>query len=280
MILRLLASISLALCLVGCASSKQTTQAGVPVAFAPVTKRPEPLKADDPVSMEPKNWSANGKDSQLAGRTLTVSNIGDIKLAPKEVILTFDDGPALTKTETILDTLDHYNVKATFMMVGEMAKAHPEIAQEVLRRGHSIGSHTYRHPNLKGMAFDQAMNEIMRGETAVKVAAHVDTVGFFRFPYLSDTHRLRSALAARGTVILDVDIDTKDYYKDTPNAVVDRTMVAFGAHQGGIILMHDIHKRTVTMLPRLLDRLSAEGYKVVTLHYNRIPTQLMAARSE
>lgn len=276
MMFRLLASISLALGLAGCAGNQLATSPSMKTSFAPVTTRPAPLKADDPVAMEPQKWS--GKTGHLAGRTLTVSSIGDIKLAPKEVILTFDDGPALAKTETILDTLDRYNVKATFMMVGEMAKAHPEIAQEVLRRGHSIGSHTFRHPNLKTMAFDQAMTEIMRGEKAVKEAAEVDTLGFFRFPYLADTHRLRTALAERGTVVLDVDIDTKDYFKDRPDAVLDRTMAAFAVHNGGIVLMHDIHGRTVAMLPHLLDRLDSEGYKVVTLRYGVTPPQLMAAR--
>jgi peptidoglycan-N-acetylglucosamine deacetylase len=277
MISRLFASAALVLCLAGCAN-QSPSHVSLRTSFAPAIEQPKPLLASDPVPMEPQNWMGRGKNTQLAGRTLTVSNIHDIKLGPKEVILTFDDGPSLKKTETVLDDLDQYNVKATFMLVGEMAKSHPEIVQDTLRRGHSIGSHTYRHPNLKAMGFDQAMNEIMRGENAVRDAAGVNVVGFFRFPYLADTQRLRHALADRGTVVMDVDVDTKDYYKDTANQVLDRTMEELAKRHGGIILMHDIHTRTVAMLPLLLKRLNAEGYKVVTLRYGKPQHQMLASR--
>lgn len=277
MMSRLFASATLALCLAGCASQSPSNMT-MRSAFAPVTERPKPLLASDPVPMEPQNWMGRSKGTQLAGRTLTVSSIHDIKLGPKEVILTFDDGPSLKKTETVLDDLDQYNVKATFMLVGEMAKSHPEIVQDTLRRGHSIGSHTYRHPNLKAMAFDQAMNEIMRGENAVRDAAGIKTVGFFRFPYLADTSRLRQALADRGTVVMDVDVDTKDYYKASAAQVLDRTMAELAKRHGGIILMHDIHTRTVAMLPMLLKRLNTEGYKVVTLRYGKSANQMVASR--
>jgi len=277
MLSRLFASATLALCLAGCASPNTSTTS-MRTSFAPVAERPKALLAHDPVPMEPQSWMGRSRNSQLAGRTLTVSSIQDIKLGPKEVLLTFDDGPAVKRTETVLDALDQYNVKATFMLVGEMAKSHPEIVQDAIRRGHTIGSHTYRHPNLKAMGFDQAMNEIMRGENAVRDAAGTSVVGFFRFPYLADTPKLRHALASRGTVVLDVDVDTKDYYKDTATQVLDRTMAELAKRHGGIILMHDIHTRTVAMLPMLLKRLDAEGYKVVTLHYGTPPNQMMAAR--
>lgn len=279
MISRLFASAALALCLAGCASPNKSTLS-TRTAFAPVPERPKALTASDPVPMEPQNWMGRAKDTHLAGRTMTVATIQDIKLGPKEVILTFDDGPSVKKTETVLDALDHYNVKGTFMLVGEMAKSHPEIVQDAIRRGHTIGSHTYRHPNLKAMGFDQAMNEIMRGENAVKEASGLSTIGFFRFPYLADTARLRHALAERGTVVMDVDVDTKDYYKDSADQVLNRTMAELGRHHGGIILMHDIHTRTVNMLPMLLNRLNSEGYKVVTLRYGKAPNQMMAARQE
>jgi peptidoglycan-N-acetylglucosamine deacetylase len=277
MISRLFASAALALCLAGCASPSKSTLS-TRTAFAPVPERPKALSANDPVPMEPQSWMGKARNTHLAGRTLTVASIQDIKLEPKEVILTFDDGPAVKKTETVLDALDQYNVKGTFMLVGEMAKSHPEIVQDAIRRGHTIGSHTYRHPNLKAMAFDQAMVEITRGENAVKDASGLSVVGFFRFPYLADTPKLRHALAERGTVVMDVDVDTKDYYKDTAEQVLNRTMAELGRHRGGIILMHDIHVRTVNMLPMLLKRLNDEDYKVVTLRYGKAPNQMLAAR--
>ena len=73
----------------------------------------------------------------------------------------------------------------------------------------------------------------------------------------------------RGMVIMDVQIDSKDYFKDSPAVVASRTIAALRHRGSGIILMHDIHKRTAAMLPALLTQLKAEGYKVVHLIYKK-----------
>ncbi|MGF0536565.1 polysaccharide deacetylase family protein [Agrobacterium sp. ES01] len=275
---RLVACVVVALTVTGCANLKKN-ETSAQTAFVPAIPQPRPVDASDPLPMEPRAWfhaSLGTPRGPLTGRTLDVSSVGDIKLAPKEVILTFDDGPVPGKTERILDTLDLFRVKATFLMVGEMAKNHPDIARKVVARGHSVGSHTWRHANLSGMNFDRAMTEIMRGETAVRVSTGAD-IGFFRFPYLADTGPLRAALARRGTVVLDVGIDSKDYFKSTPSEIVERTMTTLAARQSGIILLHDIHARTELMLPQLLSRLQAGGYKVVALRHKRSGLDLLAS---
>ncbi|MCD2177667.1 polysaccharide deacetylase family protein [Rhizobium sp. C1] len=270
------------LMLAGCNTTK-TEKDGEPSlksSYAPGADEHRRLKANDPVKMEPTAWIKPGSPARvgsifssggLAGRTLSVGSISDIQLADKELILTFDDGPMPGKTEQILDVLDRFQVKASFMMVGQMARSHPEIARDVVRRGHSIGSHTFSHRNLAALNFETAMAEIDKGQHAVSDAVDAP-VGFFRFPYLADTRKIRSALANRGTVVMDVNIDSKDYFKSSPNAVLERTMAVIHHQRKGIILMHDIHARTVSMLPLLLSRLEDEGYKVVTLRYRRSRT--------
>ncbi|MFS8044884.1 polysaccharide deacetylase family protein [Rhizobium sp. BR 314] len=276
----LLAGLAVSLVLGGCAS-KPTNDASLKTGYAAEESRHKPLKANDPVDMEPKKWLVADLETRelqgmngphdLAGRTLEVASLKDIRLVDKEVILTFDDGPAPGKTDRILAALDKFGVKAAFMMVGEMAQAHPATAREVLAHGDAIGSHTFRHPDLDKMTFDAAMNEIARGKDAVTKAIGTD-VPFFRFPYLADSRRLRNAMAARDMIVMDVDIDSKDYFTSTPAAVVERTMKQLRQRGRGIVLMHDIHLRTVRMLPVLLSRLEKEGYKVVTLKYKRNPT--------
>ena len=273
---RILLAVLAALPLVaGCATTKPKPEASAQTAYVE-TKRVKALDADDPVPMSPERWA--GPRRGLKGRTLTVASLGDIRLKYKEVVLTFDDGPVPGKTEKILDTLDRHRVKATFLMVGQMADAYPAIARKVVARGHAIGSHTYRHPNLRGLGFDAAMTEIMKGERAVRKASATDP-GFFRFPYLADTAKLRSALAARGTVVMDVQVDSKDYFKSSPAAVTARTMQTLRKRGRGIILLHDIHHRTGAMLPSLLAQLRAEGYSVVTLRHrrSRLPAVLASA---
>lgn len=280
MLLRLLVSSALALVLASCAGTAAKTNVSAVTAFAPMPEKPKFLKANDPVPMEPRKWGLSDQGTALTGRSLTVSRLSDIKLEPKEVVLTFDDGPAPHKTDRILAILDSYHVNATFMMIGEMAHNNPGLAQEVVAHGNEVGSHTFHHPDLKRMGFDQAMKEIQLGEDNVRAALGGREVGFFRFPYLSDTPQLRHALAERNVIALGADIDSKDYFRDTPDQVLARTMAEINKRKSGVILMHDIHPRTVAMLPLLLDRLKAEGYTVVSLHYQHPQAELLAQKAK
>lgn len=269
MLFRALSAAALvSVCLTGCAGKPNANGASLKTAFAATMPAHGPVGANDPVALSPVAWMRPLNPKGLAGRDIIVSSFSDISLANKEVVLSFDDGPVPGKTETILATLDEFGVKATFLMVGEMAKSHPDIAKKVVAEGHSIGSHTYRHANLRSLSFDQALAEVSKGAKAVAAATETESP-FFRFPYLADTGRLRHSLDSRGMIIMDVQVDSKDYFKDSPAIVASRTMEALRHRGSGIILMHDIHKRTSNMLPALLTQLKAEGYKVVHLRYKK-----------
>lgn len=204
----------------------------------------------------------------ISGRTLAVATTSDIVLKPGEVVLTFDDGPRPGKTPAILDTLEDYGVKATFLMLGSAAEANPRLARKVAEGGHTVGSHTYGHVDLSKLTRQEAINEIVKGEEAVAAAlagSGKAAAPFFRFPYLSQTGFLRTNLLQSGAVVLDVDIDSKDYYRDSAAVVAQRTISRLDARGSGIILFHDIHQRTVDMLPAFLDQLARKGYTVVRL---------------
>lgn len=252
--------------LAGCQTTKQPAPDKTIKTSSIVTPEGKEDEAVSDASGKPA-WHRAGSH-HLAGRTMTVSSIHDIRLQDKEVILSFDDGPIPGRTDRVLATLDEFGVKGAFMMVGEMAALHPELAKKVAMDGNAIGSHTYKHDNLAALTFDMAMAEVTRGQAAVTKATGVD-VNFFRFPYLADSHKLRAAIAMRDMVVMDVDVDSKDYFNTTPASVTKRTFDLLHKRGRGIILMHDIHNRTATMLPTLLSKLEAEGYKVVTLKFKK-----------
>lgn len=269
----------------GCASKPPSSLSSPKTAYVPVADG-ESIRGDRQVEKAGVppffrfDRQDSGKRGPLAGRTLRVSSISDIQLRDKEVILTFDDGPIPGKTDKILRVLNEYGVKATFFMVGQMAKTYPAIAARVIGQGHSIGGHTFNHSNLAQVGTTRALTDISTGNTAVTRATG-RPVGFFRFPYLSDTVALRREVTGRGMVILDADIDSKDYFKLSPETLAANTMAKIRAKRKGIILMHDIHGRTAAMLPLLLSKLKAEGYKVVALQHYRswVPKTLVSANA-
>jgi peptidoglycan/xylan/chitin deacetylase (PgdA/CDA1 family) len=185
-------------------------------------------------------------------------------LGPKEVVLTFDDGPLPPVTKPILDTLDQYCTKATFFAVGRMAVAYPWMIRDIMTRGHTMGTHTWSHPlNLRRLSVERARDEIERGHAAITLAAGQPIAPFFRFPGLSDSGPLLGHLQTRGIATFTVDVVSNDSYIPSPERLLQRTLAEVERHDGGIVLFHDIKPATARMLPRFLAELKARGYKVV-----------------
>jgi peptidoglycan/xylan/chitin deacetylase (PgdA/CDA1 family) len=185
-------------------------------------------------------------------------------LQPKEVVLTFDDGPMPWITRSILDTLDRYCTKATFFSVGRMAIAYPETLREVMARGHTLGTHTWSHPlNLRAQPIDRSVAEIERGFAAVAAAAGQPIAPFFRFPGLSDSGPMLSHLQSRGVATFTVDVVSNDSFIPSVERLTRETLAKVENRQGGIMLFHDIKAVTAKALPGILDALVARGYKVV-----------------
>lgn len=202
-----------------------------------------------------------------------------LPLADHEVVLTFDDGPSPKYTDRVLESLASQCVKATFFMVGEMAKLFPEEARKVAAQGHTIGTHSFRHPFTFGrMTEAQAGAEIDKGIEAVGAALEnpAELSPFFRVPGFLTSKRTEAALAARGLMTWSADIPSDDWRGISSDEIVKRVMSRLEAKSRGIILFHDIHEHTVAALPELLKELKEKGYRVVQV----VPASDKVARTE
>jgi endo-1,4-beta-xylanase len=182
-----------------------------------------------------------------------------------EVALTFDDGPAGPETtRAILRTLEKYGVKAVFFQVGIHAESHPEITQEILRQGHSLGSHSWDHADLTGLPLDEAIDNIERGHLAVAQAADTGTsMPFFRFPFLAASEELRQAVRELGLASFHANIISEDHTTPDPDELLVKALAAVDAEKRGIILFHDIQPQTADMLDAFLHELQVRGYRTV-----------------
>ena len=185
-------------------------------------------------------------------------------LQPKEVVLTFDDGPQKFTTESVLKALADECVKATFFSIGKMALGYPEIIREVAKAGHTIGTHTWSHKALaKLKTFEEAKDEIERGVSGIHRAVGGPVAPFFRFPTLVDTPETIAYLGKRNIAIFSTDIDSFDFKPQSADHLVKSLMEKLDKRGKGILLMHDIHKTTAKAVPMLLAELKAKGYKIV-----------------
>jgi peptidoglycan-N-acetylglucosamine deacetylase len=182
-----------------------------------------------------------------------------------EVVLTFDDGPLRPYTIPVLKALDAHCTKATFFVVGRMAIADPELVKDTARRGHTIGTHTWSHMDLRKIGPSRARGELELGISAVGRALGKPVAPFFRFPFLSDPKNMRDYAQQRGIGVFSIEVDSNDYRTKNPEDVNRNVLSQLQTARKGIILFHDIQPSTAGALKGLLDTIKARGFKVVHL---------------
>lgn len=171
------------------------------------------------------------------------------------VYLTFDDGPIPEVTPWVLDVLDRYGIKATFFMVGDNVRKHPDVYEEVVRRGHRIGNHTMHHVS----GFRLTRRSYLRD--VAEARQYIDS-DLFRPPHGWLRPRQTWALHEQFRVVM-FDLVTRDYSKWMRAQDVVRNVKLF-ARDGSIIVFHDSLKswpRLQEALPKALEWLIAQGYE-------------------
>jgi peptidoglycan-N-acetylglucosamine deacetylase len=189
-----------------------------------------------------------------------------LPLEDHEVVLTFDDGPLPRNSNQVLDILASQCVKATFFIIGNMARAFPEGVRKVRDAGHSIGTHSQDHPlTMDRMSIERARQEIDDGITSVKLALGNDAAlaPFFRIPGLARADSVEEYLASQGIQTWSADFPADDWRHVSSSRVYDLAIKRLEDRGRGILLLHDIQARTVAALPRILHELKARGYRIV-----------------
>ena len=193
--------------------------------------------------------------------------------AKDSVVITFDDGPDPKWTPKILDILKAKGVSGTFFMVGANMEKYPDLVRRIVREGHTVGSHTYTHPNIALVSEERAYLEFNATQRLIEAITNHST-SLFRPPYNADTNPhdpeelVPIKLAQRlGYITVTEDIDPEDWARPGVAAMVEN--VKKGRQQGGnIVLLHDAggdRRQTVEALPKIIDYLQARGDNIISL---------------
>lgn len=172
----------------------------------------------------------------------------------KVIYITFDDGPVPEVTPLVLDLLDKFNLKATFFCVGENVQKYPELYNEVLRRGHRTGNHTFNH--LKG--FNVSTEEYVAN--VEKASGYIES-NLFRPPYGRIKRKQRKSLQPQYEVVM-WDLLTYDYnQKLGKEAIFNR--LKRQSRNGSIVVFHDSIKaknNMLSVLPLAIEFWNSKGY--------------------
>jgi peptidoglycan/xylan/chitin deacetylase (PgdA/CDA1 family) len=232
-----------------------------------------PAAADQASSNCPGNLNALGTSRVIAVDPAQMPRVGimqypnSLPLADHEVVLTFDDGPLPPYSNQILDILASECVKATYFSVGEMARAYPAVVRREYEEGHTIGTHSEDHP----MHFGTLPIERMRFEIDAGISDVGAALGdpkylapFFRIPGLDRSDAVESELAARSLTVFSSDTVADDWHRNiSPGQITALSLSRLEERGKGILLLHDIHPKTVAALPGILKELKDKGFHIV-----------------
>lgn len=177
----------------------------------------------------------------------------------KRIYLTFDDGPIPEVTPRVLDILDSFGWKATFFCVGENVKKYPEIYDEILKRGHRTGNHSFNH--LKGWSY-----ETVEYIENVQLADKYIQSNLYRPPYGRITKE-QAAVIRKNYKIVMWDVITYDYSKKQDTEKILR-ILRKNLRKGSIVVFHDSLKSKENVfdsLPKALEFWESAGYSYGTL---------------
>jgi peptidoglycan/xylan/chitin deacetylase (PgdA/CDA1 family) len=239
------------------AAASQSAQEPAGQAAANCPGHPDALGTSRVLALDPTEYPRVGR----------MQYPDSLPLNDKEVVLTFDDGPLLPYSNQILDILASQCVKATYFLVGEMARAFPATVRRIYEEGHTIGTHSEDHPTRFGqLPVEKMRHEIDWGISDVSAALGDSKylAPFFRIPGLARSDLVERELAARGLTVFSSDTDADDWHhRISGQQIIALAMRRLEARGKGILLLHDIHPATVAALPGLLKELKDKGFHIV-----------------
>jgi peptidoglycan/xylan/chitin deacetylase (PgdA/CDA1 family) len=190
--------------------------------------------------------------------------------------LTFDDGPKPDYVVRLLEILDHYQVKATFFVVGESVLAHPDLILRIAQSGHTLANHSFSHSNLALLSTADVLAQMEKTNFALSLYVP-GPVRFFRPPGGNHTHATVLLAEQMGMDTVMWDVNAQDYALKSPRLRLDDepipteviTRIVHHVQNGSIILCHSGSEATLAILPEVIRTLKKRGYRFVTLNEAR-----------
>lgn len=215
-------------------------------------------------------YAAMSPGSQLFGRTLVAGR------DPREVALTYDDGPNDAATPKLLEILARAEVRATFFMIGRFVRERPDLVRAVAAAGHLVGNHTMTHPWLMSKPAALIRDELRACQEALEDVLGAP-VRYFRAPHGARRPAVLRAAAELGLTPVQWNVTAGDWSAQSEDALVQVVERGVGRlarrGRGANVLLHDgfdqhmgtDRGKTLRATERLLARFGAEGKRLVTV---------------
>ena len=180
--------------------------------------------------------------------------------AEKVVAMSFDAAWGNEDTGQLIDIMNKYNVKTTFFVVGGWVDKFPESVKQLSDAGHEIMNHSNTHPHMTQISVEKMKEEAIKCDEKIKAITGVKPT-LFRAPYGDYNNQVIQAMRETGHFTIQWDVDSLDWKDLTAAEITDR--VVSKVKPGSIILFHNAALHTPEALPKIIETLQKDGYKIV-----------------
>ena len=185
----------------------------------------------------------------------------------KKIYLTFDCGYENGNTEAILDALKKHNVQATFFVVGHYLESAPELVKRMVQEGHTVGNHTYHHPDMSKISdkitFQKEMNDtaaLYREITGKEMPMYYrPPQGKYSTENLKMAQEMGYATFFWSLAYVDWNVDDQPSHEEAFKKLTSRI------HPGAVVLLHNTSRTNGEIMEELLCKWEEMGYSFGTL---------------
>lgn len=176
--------------------------------------------------------------------------------------ISFDAAWGNEQTEDLLNTLDKYKIKSTFFLVGQWVDKFPESVKEIHRRGHDVGNHGDTHSYMTQQSDDTIKKELISCNDKIQKLTK-KTPTLFRPPYGDYNNSVVNGVKNQNMYCVQWNIDSLDWKDPSVDQIVQNCTQKL--QPGSIILLHNGATNTPEALPKIIEAIQGQGYKIVPI---------------
>ena len=182
----------------------------------------------------------------------------------RKVALTFDVAWGADDINQILATLDKYQVKATFFIVGDWARKYPDMVKKLADGGHDIANHSDKHPHMNSMDKEAIKKDIMSAHEELNKITH-QVCYLFRAPYGEYNNTVIEAAQECQYYTIQWDVDSLDWKNYGLEALIHKVVKHKNLRPGSIILLHNDTRYTAAALDTIIKGILEQDYRIVPI---------------
>ncbi len=185
-----------------------------------------------------------------------------VETPKKQLSISFDATWGTDLTDEILQILAEYDLKTTFFLAGHWVDKYPQYVIRIAEEGHEIGNHSYSHPHMNNLSFDESVKELERNHAMLYDLTKQNSF-LFRPPFGEYNNTVIKAADSLGYYTIQWSVDSLDWKNTTADQIYQRVMGQIAP--GAIVLFHNAAPATPAAIRRIIPELLNDGYEIIPI---------------